>query len=380
MPKHKRKAFVLVENVSTYVDYLNGVDFDHDDKNDDDYDPNDEEDLILDAVDDVDTRDGEYDDENDDKLRRFRIDKLRQQAICEHFLDHWREDNELTLEEYCTNPVYYSCEQELEDPLRVETVRRWFKKFNIGLDYLTRHKKVRNKQDKQEFIERSFDSHLDWDKFIKSQDEVAHSTARDWKEAYFKEHPRLLMNELIIQSDLSGSDLNNRLKDSGSLGFQHLEVIDHASYGRCVRVKKTVKTANTRIATYGHVVFDKPTQWDMYTYQCKVRLHGRMRNCWVVPSSKVISSYGEMIADGLPTVIDGEAHGPNVKIVVEAVGDECTAYVVNSVPLVRGSILYLSYGRLFWRNVMRRCIVPRELKEVLVWALEKDDLECWGLH
>ena len=78
----------------------------------------------------------------------------------------------------------------------------------------------------------------------------------------------------------------------------------------------------------------------MYTYQFKVKMHGRFRDCWVVPSAKSISSYGELIADGLPTVIDGKAHGPNVKILVEAVGDECTAYVVNSVPLVRGSIYF----------------------------------------
>ena len=100
-------------------------------------------------------------------------------------------------------------------------------------------------EEKKEFIERYFDSHLDWDEFIKSQNDVAPSTARDWKNVYFKEHPKLHLNELITEANLSGSDLHNRLKLSGSLGFQHLEVVDHYGYGRCVRVKKPVKAANT---------------------------------------------------------------------------------------------------------------------------------------
>ena len=163
----KRKAFVLEENVSTYLDYLNGVNFGNDDS-DEDYDPEEEDDLVLiDELDDVDNVDVDLDDELDySKIgRRFRVHDLRKKAICEDFLVYWTKDNDFTLEEYCTNPAYYACGQELEDPLHVETVRKWFKKFDIGSGYRTRRRKVRTDEEKKEFIERSFDSDLDWDKF-----------------------------------------------------------------------------------------------------------------------------------------------------------------------------------------------------------------------
>ena len=105
----KRKAFVQEENVSTYLDYLNDFHFGNDDS-DDDYDQNEEDDLILnDDVDDVGNGDSEFDDELDyAKIgRRFRINAFRQKAICEDFLIYWRKDKDFTQEEYCTNPAKY---------------------------------------------------------------------------------------------------------------------------------------------------------------------------------------------------------------------------------------------------------------------------------
>ena len=44
--------------------------------------------------------------------------------------------------------------------------------------YIFIEREKRSVEEKKEFIERYFDSHLDWDEFIKSQNDVAPYTAR----------------------------------------------------------------------------------------------------------------------------------------------------------------------------------------------------------
>ena len=345
------------------------VDFDPDSDSDSDYDP----DRVSISGDDSGSSqsDESLPDDDWDKTRQ-RYSKEFKIRWCNAFDRLWKESGRnLVLDEFRSNSIYWHDMFGHNKEMSKETCRKWFKALNIKSEYF--HFRS-SPQEKHDYIISWFHSNKEWDTFIK-KGTTPLSTARDWKELFYLNNPKLCTEQMLFRSDLNAEQYNALMIEKEELGNEWIEVVDHPDYGRCVRAKKHITIAK-KICIYGKIVINHPG-YTMYSHRTKMKVDDVMKVVWVIPDPDD-PHYGEMIACGVPTTVGGRAHEPNVKCELDrsdpSLGD--IAYIVAKRNIKKDEYLFFGYSKEFFGELIGRCDINLEQKKVLRWGLSQK-LKCW---